>query len=109
MGRIVRPVDELLRARAAARLADNKPGDDGHGGITHFMGWVDDLTAAIPLEDVRFCWSQIRRFARPRGGIVNNLKGRLQTSCLGRPIDPVLRPLDPALADDIAWTIREFS
>ncbi|KAL7553176.1 hypothetical protein ACHAWF_017394, partial [Thalassiosira exigua] len=109
MGRIVRPVDELLRARAAARLADNNPGDDGHGGVTHFMGWVDDLTAAIPLEDVRFCCEQIRHHARPRGGILNELKGRLQTSCLGRPIDPILRPLDPTLADDIAWTIGEFS
>ncbi|KAL7546779.1 hypothetical protein ACHAWF_010126, partial [Thalassiosira exigua] len=108
MGRIMRPVDELLRARAAVWLADRDPANDGHNGITHFMGWVDDTTAAILLEDIRFCCSKIREFSRPRGRKCNVLKGRLQTSCLGRAIDPIMRPRNPALADDIAWTIREF-
>ncbi|KAL7553912.1 hypothetical protein ACHAWF_017523, partial [Thalassiosira exigua] len=35
LNEIVKPVDEMLKARAAARLADNDGGDDDHGGVTH--------------------------------------------------------------------------
>ncbi|KAL7523591.1 hypothetical protein ACHAXR_000244, partial [Thalassiosira sp. AJA248-18] len=41
---ILKPIDLALRERAAARLLNNQPGDDGFGGISHIFGYVDDVT-----------------------------------------------------------------
>ncbi|KAL7523471.1 hypothetical protein ACHAWF_002944 [Thalassiosira exigua] len=109
LNEIVKPVDEMLKARAAARLADNNEGDDGHGGVTHFGGWVDDLSAGVPLEDLEFCCEEMAKSGGPRGGVFNTFKTRIQTSCDGESIHETLRERDPELALSVARTIAKFS
>ena len=41
-------------ARAAHRLKNGNPGDDGAGGITHLLGFVDDVSACVFLADLEF-------------------------------------------------------
>ena len=43
-----------LRERAATRRHNSDPGDDVFGGITHLLGYVDDVSACIPLTDLQF-------------------------------------------------------
>ncbi|KAL7531801.1 hypothetical protein ACHAWF_003911, partial [Thalassiosira exigua] len=109
LNEIVRPVDNMLRERAAARLASGDKGDDGHGGVTHFGGWVDDLSAGVPLEDLEFCCEEMAKAGGPRGGVFNTFKTRIQTSCDGESIHDTLRERDPELALSVARTIAKFS
>ena len=49
------PLDIELRERAATCLQNGDPGDDGFWGIAHrLLGYVDDVFACIPLEDLKF-------------------------------------------------------
>jgi hypothetical protein len=41
---LLQPLDIELRERAATRLRNGDPGDDGFGGITHLLGYVDDVS-----------------------------------------------------------------
>ncbi|KAL7523532.1 hypothetical protein ACHAWF_000558 [Thalassiosira exigua] len=52
---IIAPVDALLKDRASDRLAGEIERDDSYGGITHFGGWVNDLLAGVPLENLEIC------------------------------------------------------
>ena len=51
---LLKPLDRLLllRARASHQLKNGNPGDDGAGGITHLLGFVDDVSACAFLEDL---------------------------------------------------------
>lgn len=42
LDRVIRPLDGMLRERAAARLANGDEGDDGYGSVTHTQAYVDD-------------------------------------------------------------------
>ncbi|KAL7546606.1 hypothetical protein ACHAWF_009936, partial [Thalassiosira exigua] len=106
---IIAPVDALLKDRSADRLARGIEGDDGHGGITHFGGWVDDLSAGVPLEDLQICCEAMESSGLLRGGRFNTLKLRILTSCDGESIIDRLREKDPALADSVANTIAKYS
>ena len=41
LDKILRPLDASLRAIDQSILFSEDIGDDGHGLITHFFGWVD--------------------------------------------------------------------
>ena len=51
---LLQPLDIELREQAATRLRNGDPGDDGFGGITHLLGYVDDVSACVPLKDLQF-------------------------------------------------------
>jgi hypothetical protein len=51
---LLQPLDIKLRDQAATRLRNGDPGDDGFGGITHLLGYVDDVSACVPLKDLQF-------------------------------------------------------
>ncbi|KAL7523878.1 LOW QUALITY PROTEIN: hypothetical protein ACHAWF_000718, partial [Thalassiosira exigua] len=109
LNKIVKPIDEMLKEQAVARLANGDGGDDGHGGVTHFGGWVEDLSAGVLLEDGEFCCEEMEKSGRPRGGVFNTFKTRIQTSCNGGSIHETLQERDPELALSAAKTISKFS
>ncbi len=54
VAKLLQPLDIELHERAATRLQNGNPGDDGFGGITHLLGYVNDVSACVPLEDLQF-------------------------------------------------------
>ena len=54
LDRVLRLLDALLCQQANACLLYGDCGDDGHGSIAHLIGWVDDVTARVPLVDLIF-------------------------------------------------------
>ena len=43
VARLHKPIDRLLHEHAANRLAYGDTGDDGQGGISHLLSFVDDV------------------------------------------------------------------
>ena len=43
--RLLKPINSLLREQAAARLDSVDPDDGGFGGISHLLGYVDDISS----------------------------------------------------------------
>jgi hypothetical protein len=54
VAKLLQPLDIELRESATTRLQNSYPGDDGFGGITHLLGYVNDVSACVPLEDLQF-------------------------------------------------------
>ena len=77
---LLQPLDIELRERAATRLQNGDPGDDGFGGITHLLGYDDDVSAFIPLADLKFLCDQFATIWAPLGCFVNPMKTRILTS-----------------------------
>ena len=48
------PIDGLLRKCTATRLADGDTGNDGQGGISHLLSFVDDISSCVYLPDLHF-------------------------------------------------------
>jgi hypothetical protein len=51
---LLQPLDIELCKRATTWLLNGNPGNDGFGGITHLLGYVDDVSACILLADLQF-------------------------------------------------------
>ncbi len=68
VARLLQPIDTLLRDRATARLTSGDPGDDGFfGGISHLLGYVDDISSCVYLPDLPFLRNTIKNIgAIPR-------------------------------------------
>ena len=56
LGEILRPLDAALKAKAQQRFLASRvdTSDDGAGGGTHPIGYIDDVGAATPRVDVLF-------------------------------------------------------
>ena len=54
VARLLTPIDKLLRERAALRLASGDPGNDGYGGISHLLWYLDDISTCVYLPDLNF-------------------------------------------------------
>ena len=109
VARLLKHIDGLLRERAAARLANGDPGDDDHGGISHLLSFVDDISSCIYLPDLQFLCKQVRTRGASIGCFVNSHKTRVLTSCNGTSILPALTAHDPQLALSISNSIASFS
>jgi hypothetical protein len=48
---LLQPLDIELSERATTCLLNSNPGNDGLGVITHLFGYVDNVSACIPLGD----------------------------------------------------------
>jgi hypothetical protein len=51
VARLLEPIDSLLRDRVVKRLASGDPGDEGFDGISHLLGYVDDISSSFYLHD----------------------------------------------------------
>jgi hypothetical protein len=54
VARLLEPIALQLHSRAAARLASADSGDDGNGGVSHLLSFVDDISSCIYLQDLPF-------------------------------------------------------
>ena len=109
VARLLEPIDGLLRERAATRLANEDTGDDGQGGISHLLSFVDDISSCVYLPDLSFLCEQVRTRGASIGCFVNSHKTRILTSCNGTSILPALTTHDPQLALSISNSIASFS
>ena len=59
LNEILVPLTAKLKARAKERLRNNNPGDDGLGGETDPMAYIDDCGASVYVKDV---WPFLEEF-----------------------------------------------
>jgi len=109
VARLLQPLDELLKSRANTRLLAGNTGDDESGGITHLLGYVDDVSACVPLEDLQFLCDNFATLGAPLGCFVNPMKTRILTSTSGHSPLPTLNLTNPQLATSISTTIAKYS
>ncbi len=106
---LLQPLDIKLRERAATRLRNGDPGDDGLGGITHLLGYVDNVSACVPLKDLQFLCNRFTTIGAPLGSFVNPMKTCILTSISGHSPIPDLHHINPTLANTISDTISKYS
>ena len=109
VARLLRPIDALLRARAAERLASGDHGDDSHGGISHLLSYVDDISTCVYLPDLEFLCNTLQSHGALLGCFVNTYKTRILTSCNGTSSLPGITSTNIALGNSISDTIKKFS
>ena len=54
----IRTYKQQSTQRAAECLANGITHDDGRGGITNLLGFIDDISTVVPLEDLLFLCQQ---------------------------------------------------
>ena len=109
VARLLAPIDQLLRDRAAARLASGDPGDDMHGGISHLLSYVDDISTCVYLPDLEFLCTTLRSHGASLGCFVNTSKTRILTSCNGLSQIQAITDANPELGRSLASSIATFS
>jgi hypothetical protein len=101
--RLLQPIHNALRQRAAERLANGITHDDGRGGITNLLGFIDDISTVVPLEDLLFLCQKFRDRGLSLGCFINPDKTRILTSTNGTS------PISSISASDITEAIATFS
>ncbi len=109
VARLLEPIDKLLRQRASDRLASGDPGNDGFGGISHLLGYVDDISSCVYLHNLPFLCNTLKSLGASLGCFVNSSKTCIHTSCNGTSPLPLLHTINPTLSTAISTTIAEFS
>ena len=84
---IIKELDTRLRARAAQRKQNKNKLDDGEGGITNLLAFVDDLNAVVPIEDSLFYCTTFTQLANNLGLRIREDKSVILTSTNG--ISPI--------------------
>jgi hypothetical protein len=108
VARLLEPIDKLLRERAGACLATGDKGDDGQGGISHLLSFVDDNSSCVYLPDFDLFCEQVRSRGASIGCFVNPHKTRVLTSCNGTSILSTLTIHDPLLAQSLSTSIASI-
>ena len=106
---ILRPLDAQLRECTRTRLADGDSGDHGMGFSSNLFAWIDDVSVAVSLVDLKCCCFIFFALVRPYLLNLNTFKTRIRTSTNGSSIISNLALTDSALAEEIESTIAEFS
>jgi hypothetical protein len=106
---LLKPLDQLLKACATHRLNNGNPGNDCAGGITHLLGYVDNVSTYNPHEDLEFICNHFNNLGKPLGCFVNPMKTRILTSTSGLSPINTLSQLEPILASSISNTIAKYS
>ena len=65
--------------------------DDGQGGVTLIISYVDDANFLVTLEDVLYLLGNFRLLATPLGVIMNKEKARILTITRGSFTPPQLQ------------------
>ncbi len=98
----------LLQARAAEQLAAGNPGNDGYGGITHLLSYVNNTSTCIYLPDLEFFCNILKTNRAALSCFVNMTKTRILTSCNGTSPVPLISTSNPELGLSIANTTATF-
>eukprot|EP00956_Cyclotella_meneghiniana_P015018 scaffold22773_cov35-Cyclotella_meneghiniana.AAC.1 len=107
---ILAPITQLLHQRAAERLAAGDPGDDGLGGVSNPLAYVDDKNSCVYLPDVLFFLEEFQRRAPFLGLYINTIKTRILTSTNGDSAIPAIRrEYGRLIATQIQQAIASFS
>jgi hypothetical protein len=106
---LLQPLGIELRERAATCLRNVDPGDDGLGGITHLLGYIEDISVCVPLKDLQFLCDIFSTIGAPLGCFVNPMETRILTSTSGHSPIPDLHYINPTLATTISDTISKYS
>jgi hypothetical protein len=106
---LLQPLNMELCERAATRLQNIDPGDDGFGGITHLLGYVDNISTCVPLTDLKILCDQFATIGASLGYFINPLKTRILTSTSGHSPLPDLHQLNPTLTTSIFNAISQYS
>ena len=77
--------------------------------ITHLLGYVDDVSACVPLKDLQFLCDRFTTIGAPLGCFVNPIKTRILTSTSGHSPIPDLHHINPTLATTISDAISKYS
>ncbi|KAL7523148.1 hypothetical protein ACHAWF_000398, partial [Thalassiosira exigua] len=88
--KVIAPLIRKLDDRAAARLADKHGGEDDLGRRTGTKAYVDDMGAAVPLEDLRFFLEEFTRLVSPLGLHLNRSKTFILLSTSGDSAIPAI-------------------
>jgi hypothetical protein len=105
---LLEPINALLRARAAERLASGNPNNEKYGGITHLLSYVDNISTCIYLRDLEFFCNTLKTNSPALGCFVNMTKTKILTSCNGTSPLPLISPSNPKLGLSIANMIATF-
>ena len=106
LGDVLVEMDKFLKRAARLRLRAGNKYDDGQGGVTNIMAYIDDGTLCIPFPDV---YSFLRRFAKigaPVGAVLNTEKTKILTSTTGVSPIPFL---SPAHRSELRAAIQHFT
>jgi hypothetical protein len=106
---LLAPIDKLLRDQAATCLAAGNQGDDSHGGISHLLSYVDDISTCMYLPDLEFFCNTLQLNGTSLGCFVNTSKTRIFTSCDGSSPIPAITSTNKLLGNSITNIISNFS
>jgi hypothetical protein len=109
VARLIKLIDGLLCECAATCLTIGDTGNDGQGGISHLLSFVDDISSCVYLPDFQFLCEQVRSHGPSIGCFVNPHKTRVLTSCNWTSILPTLTTHNPPLAHSLLISIASFS
>ena len=78
-------INAALKARAGQRFLVSRVDttDDGAGGETHLMGYIDDVGTATPHVHVIFFFEEFNRLGRPLVLYLNPSRTRILISTSG--------------------------
>ena len=83
--------------------------NDGLGGRPITPGYVDNVNAIIPVEDVELFLESFRRHAEPLGATMNAQKTRILILTSGESVFPALRASAPDIAASLNRAINKYS
>ncbi|KAL7528024.1 hypothetical protein ACHAXR_002233, partial [Thalassiosira sp. AJA248-18] len=107
---VVQPILDKLNHRAATRRRRRNKYDDGAGGESHPMAYIDDLGFFIPHEDLLFFLTEFHRVGSGYGCFLNTRKTRIMTSTSGASAIPAIAlQFGQAVADQVQEAINKFS
>ena len=84
--RILTQVFKDMKSIAIARHKKGEGGDDGQGGVPLIMGFVDDVNALVPTNDVFLFLQLFEKYGNPLGAILNTDKTRILTTTSGKSV-----------------------
>ncbi|KAL7527629.1 LOW QUALITY PROTEIN: hypothetical protein ACHAXR_002051 [Thalassiosira sp. AJA248-18] len=101
---VVQPIFDKLnrRARAALRRRRHNKYDDGAGGESHPMAYIDDLRVFIPHEDLLFFLTEFARVGLGYGCFLNTKKASIMTSTSNSGVSAI-----PAIAQQFGQDIAD--
>ena len=105
LNEILSKLDVDLRNRALARKNAGEWGDDGNGGITISMAYIDDVNMLVPLADVEFVLAKVREYGEPLGAIMNTEKTRVLTSTIGEKTTTKLISSEDESTRQLGWSL----
>ena len=103
------PLMTFSAQRAADCLAADDTDNDGQGGISHLLSFVDGISSCVYISDLHFLCEQVLSHGATIRCFVNHHKTRVLTSRNGTSILLTLSTHNPPLAHSLSTFIASFS